>query len=166
VTQERLKEVLHYEEDNGKFTWKIRKGWVKPGYVAGSVNSCGYIHIWIDGKQYKASRLAWLYVYGVFPDVYVDHINCIRTDDRISNLRLASAKENAQNKKLTPQNKSGIIGVSWHKRTSSWTAQIMVDGKKIYLGIYKKIEDAAAARAAAKEKYHTFHPEDNNEKAS
>jgi hypothetical protein len=166
VTQQRLKELLHYDEETGKFTWMVKKGRIKPGHLAGSVNNCGYVHICIDRKHYKASRLAWLYVYGHMPSSYVDHVNRIRTDDRISNLRLASANENSQNRKMNSKNKSGISGVSWHKRTSKWTAQIMVNGEKIYLGIFETIEDAAAARSSAKEKYHTFNPEDYNEKVA
>ena len=167
VTQSRLKEVLSYDEDTGLFAWKVNKGRLaQAGTTAGSVNSSGYVIIWIDGRQYKASRLAWLYVNGTMPNGIIDHINRVRTDDRIKNLRLASRIENGQNLSPNRANKSGVVGVSWHKRTKRWTAQIMFDGEKIYLGIFKTIEEAAAARSAAKAKYHKFHPEDNNEKAA
>lgn len=167
VTQERLKELLNYDLETGVFTWRVdRNHLAKSGSVAGSINSCGYKNIWIDGKQYKASRLAWLYVYGVFPSNFLDHIDRDRKNDRISNLRIASRIENGQNLSIKKSNKSGFVGVSWHKRTSKWTSQIMIDGKKIYLGIFDTTEEAAAARTKAKAVYHTFNPEDPNEKAA
>lgn len=167
VTQERLKELLHYDPHTGVFVWLVdRNHLAKAGSVAGSINSCGYIQIWIDGRQYKASRLAWLYVHGSFPSGLMDHIDRIRTNDRISNLRVATKVENGQNLKVKKNNKSGFVGVNWHKATSKWTAQIMFDGKKIYLGIFNTPEEAATSRAKAKAIYHTFNPEDSNEKAA
>lgn len=166
VTQERLKSVIHYDPDTGAFTWIVQKGRSKAGAKAGTLNGCGYVSIWIDGKQYKASRLAWLYVHGKLPVGDVDHINRNRADDRISNLRVGTHAENMQNISWRLANKSGAAGVNWHKKTGKWTAQISVDKKKIYLGVFNRIEDAIAARTAAKAKYHKFHPEDNNEKAA
>lgn len=167
VTQERLKQLLHYEPQMGVFTWRVdRNHLARSGCVAGSVNSCGYRHIWIDGRQYKASRLAWLYVHGAFPSGLIDHIDRVRTNDRISNLRIASRIENGQNLGVRKNNKSGFVGVSWHKRTSKWTAQIAINGRKIYLGLFNTAKEASAARTIAKAKYHTFHPKDSNDKAA
>lgn len=167
VTQGRLKELLYYDPQTGVFTWRVdRSRLAKSGCVAGSINSCGYRNIWIDRKQYKASRLAWLYVHGAFPSGFIDHIDRVRANDRISNIRVASRSENGQNLTVKKNNKSGFVGVNWHKGTSKWTAQIMINGKKIYLGVFNTPEEAATARARAKAVYHTFNPEDSNEKAA
>ena len=82
LTQERLKELLHYDPETGYFTWKISpNNAVKVGSVAGtSMNN--YIRIIIDHKAYLAHRLAFLYMEGYFPEHEVDHINRIRDDNR------------------------------------------------------------------------------------
>ena len=166
VTQARLKELLDYNPDTGVFTWRVSRGSVKSGSVAGSENSEGYLQIRIYGKPYRAHRLAWLYTHGEFPTGQLDHINRVRTDNRISNLRAATNAENTQNRSKRSDNTSGVIGVSWHKRIGKWLAHIKLNGRLKHLGYYGTIEEAAAARAAAKAKLHTFHPEDNNEEAA
>ena len=82
LTQSRLKELLHYNPETGIFTWLVSKKGVKIGNIAGSVNSIGYRYISVDRILYKASRLAWLFIEGYFPENDVDHINRIRDDDR------------------------------------------------------------------------------------
>jgi hypothetical protein len=106
--------------------------------------------------------LAWLYVYGKFPEEQLDHINRIKSDNRIVNLRLATNSENRQNIPIYKSNKSGVAGVHWSKKSGKWRAEITFGGRLIHIGFYDNLSDAAAARAAAKAKYHTFHPEDNN----
>jgi hypothetical protein len=98
LTQERLKELLHYDPETGIFTnLTQRGGHAKKGAVAGTKNSIGYVCIRIDYDQYRAHRLAWLYVYGEFPEKFIDHMNEIRDDNRIINLRLATHQENLHN---------------------------------------------------------------------
>lgn len=167
MTQSRLKEVMSYDCDTGIFSWKkkiSRK--VVVGKAAGCLDGQGYLMIRIDKKIYKAHRLAWLYVYGKFPDKQLDHINRVKTDNRICNLREASQGENQQNHPRHITNTSGIIGVRWYKRTKKWHASIKYKNRNIHLGYFQSIEEAAAARAEGKAKYHTFHPEDNNDKAT
>jgi len=146
LTQDRLKELLSYDPDSGKFTWKISRGGVRAGSVADSLNSLGYIRIGVDGKTYKAHRLAWLYTYGYDPEHGIDHKNGIRNDNRISNLREVSQVCNMQNTKVSSNNTSGFPGVSWQKQRQKWVAQIMVQGKKYGLGYYEDPLDAALAR--------------------
>ena len=158
ITAERLREVLDYDPETGVFT-RAKGGYgFFSGSIAGSKNK-GYIRIKVDGKLYGAHRLAWLYVNGTLPDGDIDHINRVRTDNRISNLRVASDAENAQNKSKYRNNKSGVAGVYWHKLTEKWAAQIRVNGVSIHLGCYRDIDEAKAARSEAKAKYHKFHPE-------
>lgn len=154
LTQDLLKSLLNYDPDTGVFTWLVqRRGTAKAGTTAGSINGCGYIHIRVNIKMYPAHRLAWLYVYGVWPSKGLDHINRVRTDNRIANLREATDGENKQNCSLHRNNSSGIKGVG--RNQGKWRARISVDDRQIYLGRYTTIEDAIAARKAAEVKYHT-----------
>lgn len=161
LTQKRLKELLDYHPGTGVFTWRInRGGTAKTGSVAGCVLGDEYLQIQIDGKGYYAHRLAWLYVHGEFPPDQLDHINRVRADNRIANLRPATNAENNQNQCRRSDNTSGVVGVYWYKQLGKWRALIQLNGRLMHLGYYKTIEEAAAARAVAKAKYHTFHPED------
>ena len=158
LTQERLKELLHYDHDTGIFTnLKSRGKRIKIGSVAGTKNSNGYVHIQIDYKKYQAHRLIWLYVYGEFPEKSLDHINEVKDDNRLVNLRLATHQENHQNQS-SPQtnNTSGYLGVYWHKGAKKWRAQIQVNGKKKYLGYFDTAEEASKAYVTAKRKLHQF----------
>lgn len=166
VTQARLKELLNYDPGTGVFTWRVSRGPKPADSVAGVIKGNKYIYIGVDGKTYLAHRLAWLYAHGIFPLGQVDHANRIKTDNRIENLRLATQAENMQNLSKPRNNTSGVIGVSWDKQHKKWRAQIMIHGRQIYLGLYETIDGALAARYAAKEKYHTFNPEDNNVKTA
>jgi hypothetical protein len=167
VTQHRLKEVLDYNFDTGVFTWKKKTSKkIVVGQVAGCLDGQGYIMIKVDGKIYKAHRLAWLYVNGAFPSRQIDHINRVKADNRICNLREALPWENQQNHPMHSSNTSGVVGVNWSRHAKKWRAQIKHNGRNLHLGYYENMEDAIVARAMAKAKYHTFHPEDSNEKAA
>ena len=167
VTQERLKEILHYDAETCVFTWVKNPKGINFVGIAGTKTSNGYTQIKIDQKKYYAHRLAWIWVYGVHPPHHIDHVNRTKDDNRIKNLRPATNSENQQNqKKRRANNKSGVVGVCWDKSMLKWKAQIQINRKNINLGHYNSIEEAAAVRATAKQKYHTFHPEDNNEEAA
>lgn len=152
LTQERLKELLDYNPETGVFVWRVSKGTRKAGRVAGAVNITGYVDIAIDGKKHRAHRLAWLYTYGCWPNKDIDHINRIRTDNRIENLR--DTDKNEWNRDKQVNNTSGYTGVSWHKWTKKWIAKIKVYGKNTHLGLFDTPEAANAAYMAAKEKLH------------
>lgn len=148
LTQSRLKELLHYDPEIGNFTW--REG----NQVAGYINKhIGYRLIGIDGKYYNASRLAWLYMEGYFPENDVDHKNRIRHDNRWENLLHASHQCNMRNCKKRITNKSGITGVSWLKRDQKWRAGITIFYKSLNLGHFTSKFDAAHARWEAEVKY-------------
>lgn len=166
VTQARLKELLDYDPGTGVFIWRVSRGTARAGSVAGTFNSEGYIRIKIDRKLYLAHRLVWLYVCGKFPVNQLDHIDRDPSNNRIENLRLATQAENKQNLSKPYTNTSGVVGVSWNKQTGKWQAYIQLNNRQIHLGLFDTIEEAAAARAAAKAKLHTFHSEDNNAKAA
>lgn len=107
ITKERVKELLTYNKENGAFYWNVRIGCRSPGDKAGQPNSKGYTQIGIDGKKFLAHRLAWLIEYGRLPLDQIDHINRIRSDNRISNLRECDNKENCQNR--SPRRSAAIL---------------------------------------------------------
>ena len=159
LTAERLREILNYDPDTGVFTWRVPKGRrVKAGAVAGCDNGDEYIRIRIDGRDYRAHRLAWLYVHGCWPSDQLDHINGNRSDNRMSNLREATPAENNQNRAISSKNTSGFPGVHWHRAKCKWQAQINVNGKKRHLGWLSDPAEAHAAYTAAKARLHTFNP--------
>lgn len=149
--------LLRYDSETGKFFWLISPSRnVKAGDVAGK--SSGRSQIKINGVRYLASRLAWLYVHGCWPSKFVDHIDGNPQNNRISNLREASNSENQQNlKKCTAKNKScGFLGVTFHKKTGKWQAQIEVNGSAKYLGLHDTPEKAHMVYLEAKARMHPF----------
>lgn len=158
LTQQRLKELLSYDQGTGIFIWSTKKSKrIKIGDIAGCKNPDGYIYIRVDGKGYFAHRLAWLYVYEKMPEKEIDHINEIRDDNRMCNLRLANHQENGQNQSNPrTHNTSGFLGVSWHKCGKKWRAYITLNGKIKHLGYFNTAEEAHAAYLCAKREYHLF----------
>jgi hypothetical protein len=152
----RLKELYEYNPENGLFYRKVSSSprW-KAGQVAGTNSGHGYIKITIDGKQHYAHRLAWLYVYGDYPEETIDHINGNGTDNRICNLRAVKKQENNQNI-VSAKNKSGFQGVSWNQERKRWIAQISINNKSKRIGRFKTKEAAFEAYLNAKKTYHPF----------
>jgi hypothetical protein len=124
--------------------------------VAGSLGPDGYIPIGVDGRDYRAHRLAWLYVHGVMPtdEEEVDHRDRNRRNNAIGNLRMANLAQQKNNLGLRRNNTSGVKGVSFVKETGRWRAYIQADGKWRFLGGHATLEAAANARKAAAEELH------------
>ena len=162
ITQKRLQELLSYDPETGLFiNLTQRRGPAKKGSIAGCKRHNGYIYIKIDGKQYRAHRLAWLYVHGNFSGKDLDHINEIKTDNRIVNLRLATNQENGHNvSNPSINNTSGFLGVTWHKQYQKWQAQITTNGKYKHLGYFNTAEEAYKTYLKAKREFHLFWIED------
>ena len=157
LTYDRLREVLNYNPDTGLFTWIAKaSSHITIGDTAGRITSGGYININIDRLPYAAHRLAWLYTHKVWPTNSLDHINRIRNDNRLANLREATKAELAQNRKLTPSNTSGVKGVHWMAGRRRWKASITLNGKLIHLGYTRLFEDAVALREEAEIKHHPY----------
>jgi hypothetical protein len=153
ITADSLKAVLDYDRDTGLFRWKVRAARnVFPGAVAGVSGQRGYVHITIEGKQYRAHRLAWLYAHGRIPEC-IDHINGNPSDNRLSNLREATASQNAMNCPRGRNNSTGIKGVYLNRAIGRYGVSLMVGGKSQFLGYFASVEDAArtlrSARATA-----------------
>lgn len=162
LTAERLRELLSYDPETGLFRWRVSRGRAKAGMSTGYVNNEGYSLIGIDQRLHKAHRLAWLYVHGVWPTDQLDHINNIRHDNRIANLREATNAENGQNRVKRVDNTTSKTGVCWYIKYNCWQARITVMGKRIHLGYFAKWEDAVDARTKAKSEHHKFNPADTN----
>lgn len=156
MTQKYLMNLLSYNKDTGEFVWKVARGnnRVKPGDVAGGKKYYGYVCIKINQKDYRAHRLAWLYVYGYFPKHEIDHINRITDDNRIANLREASHSQNMANSYAPTKNKSGHRNVHWDKKRKKWYVSIQFNRKKKYIGCFSELKDAKSAAFAARKKYH------------
>ena len=153
ITHELLTSVLHYDKNTGIFTWIKHRHRARVGSSAGCINGKGYVVIRANLKLYLAHRLAWFYVFRRFPSNQIDHINEIKIDNRICNLREVSASENKQNT-YNPYvtNKLKIMGV--YPRGKSFVSRIRVNGKKIYLGSFPTPEEAHQVYLKAKKKYH------------
>lgn len=154
ITQKRLKELMKYDEKNGIFIRTITRGKEPKGKIAGTYDLHGYRTITIDRKSHKEHRLAWLYIYGYLPENDIDHINGVRDDNRICNLREVARSCNLRNKKnISSKNKSGVTGVYRHSNGHAWCAAIWNNNKIFYLGSYKKFKDAVQARWEAEKKF-------------
>ena len=124
---------------------------VQVGDIAGSKGKKGYLLVGLLGRKYLVHRLAWLVFYGEWPNGQVDHINGVRTDNRMCNLRDVSSTVNSMNR-TTTNNTSGYIGVSWMSAAGKWRAQICTAGVVTYLGIYADLDTAIAVYNAEKSK--------------
>ncbi len=147
LTQDQLKKLLHYDKETGIFTWKVhRLNQINAKTQAGSKAKSGYRSIKINRSSYREHRLAWLYVYGYFPENFLDHINRIRDDNRIVNLREASFQCNARNANVSKRNKTGVTGVHVCGLTGEFVASISVDRRNYGRGSFKTLKEAAKAR--------------------
>lgn len=176
LSKEIVEELLEYFPETGKFTWKERKPchfeetnkrtreqscqrWNTSfsGKEAFITNSLGYKCGTIFNKLYLAHRIAWLIVFGVYPNEQIDHINGNRSDNRIVNLREVSINENLKNSKLSTRNTSGAIGVCWRKHKNKYQVTISDKNKLIHLGMFKDFNEAVLCRKQAELKY-GYHP--------
>ena len=149
LSRERLREVLIYDPESGKFTWrKTTSSRSKAGSEAGSTTVKGYRVITVYGRAVYAHRLAFLYMTGRTPNCPVDHKNRNRLDNRWENLRLSSPRENQHNNR----------GRGWTFRSGKpnpYEARIRIGGKIKYLGSFPSAQDAESAYLNAKKKYHS-----------
>lgn len=160
ITALELRERLQYDPNTGRWLWLkcARASW--QGRPAGSLDAKGYWVIKIDGKSYKASRLAYLYMTDDWPTEEMDHIDGTSWNDAWINLRPASRTENIQNRRQRDDNTSGVVGVFWNEANQRWIAQI----DKTYLGSFTSLEEARAVRDSAAKKLHGDFAVLNNER--
>jgi hypothetical protein len=153
LTQARLQELLHYDPQTGVWTWKVdRNGGAYAGAIAGGFNSEGYRRIYIDGRRYHSSRLAYFYMKGHWPPVEMDHRDLTPSNDAWSNLRPASLSENRANCARRADNSTGFKGVNFVRKR--FQARIMLNRKSYHLGLFNTPELAHRAYIAAAAQLH------------
>jgi hypothetical protein len=178
---ETVKKLVSYNPETGKLFWKIRSSeffncsdvgmkravssWNArySGMEITSKSTFGHIIVHFSiGKRWRtgAHRVAWAIHHGRWPDGPIDHINGDPSDNRLCNIRVCTVSQNNRNKKVSPLNTSGKIGVHFNKAYGKWVARIKVDKKDIGLGCYAEKEDAISARVAAELKYGFYEAED------
>jgi len=153
LTQERLKELLDYDPETGLFINKKARGNMKINTIAGHMHHTGYIMIGVDGKKYLASRLAFLWMEGYFPENQVDHRDRDRINNKWENLREATNSCNQRNCKIKATNTSGVTGVHWDNRNGKWMSHIKINNKLVHLGYHKTFAPAVRSRWEAEMKY-------------
>ena len=151
ISPDEIRKLLYYNPETGKI-FRVADDSEALTYI----HDNGYRRGWIDGRRYYAHRVAWAIHFGYWPAKSIDHVNHDRQDNRLCNLREADHKINGRNRRIQSNNTSGFNGVSWFKNAGVWRAGIKVSGKYKYLGSYRNIEDAIAARKRA-EKEFGFH---------
>jgi hypothetical protein len=148
---EYLRSILKYDPDTGLCVWLDSIGAAKKGSIAGSCRKNGRRVIKIGSRAYQAPRLAWLYMTGEWPETTVDHEDRNPSNDKWSNLRLATKAQQARNQILHSHNTSGILGV--YERGGKYCAAIKFNYRQIWLGTFDTEEEAIDARRAAELKY-------------
>jgi hypothetical protein len=155
ISQEELKKHLNYNPTTGCFIWLTG---VRKGKIAGTL-SVGYVRISLNCKSYPAHRLAWLYVFGEIPKDMLDHINMVKSDNRICNLREVSNAENQLNKNKV-RSLTGYVGVRLNN-SGSYTATYSDKQKKIHIGCFKTADEAHIARVkvlSSIDRYRNYDP--------
>lgn len=161
LTAETARATWSYDPETGLLRWKISPAkHIKIGCIAGycqKFKTTTYVILRFKNKNYRAHRVIWMILHGVWPSEDVDHVNGVGVDNKIKNLRDVSQLENLKNQRLRKTNKSGFCGVCWLKHISKWRARINFNSSTVTLGYFVNIEDAIAARQAANVQ-HGFHP--------
>lgn len=140
-----LRKAFRYNPQTGFLYW--RKGHHFAGKCAGSVDpGHGYRRVKLNGRLHLAHRIILAMVNNAWPEHEVDHINRIRDDNRLCNLRCVDRCQNMQNRPLYKSNKSGVAGVYWHDQHQKWCADICANGKRMFIGLFVCIGAAACAR--------------------
>lgn len=155
LTIEKARELLNYDPLTGEFTWKVRRRSIPADSRAGwTKTDKGYLRVTVLDKHYSLHRLAWFISYGIWPKHQIDHINGNRIDNRLCNLRDVPQNVNCQNKmRAARHNKLGVLGVIADPR-GSYRATIEIDGRCKTIGRFATVDEASAAYAEAKRKYH------------
>ena len=132
---------LKYNQETGELVW-VKGRSDRVGKVAGNVDSRGYRKIMVKGHNFRAHRICWVIAYGSEPANEIDHINGLKDDNRLRNLREATRSQNCMNMKVRSDNKSGFKGVYWREHAKRFTASIWKDGKRKTLGYFDTAEQA------------------------
>lgn len=160
LTQQQAQAAFHYDPETGVFTWRHRPDMLREwntrfaGKRAGATMAHGYIMLRLNDSPYLAHRVAWLYVHGVWPAHQIDHINMVRGDNRMANLREATDAQNSMNRRTQSNNRSGYKGAKFHKHSGLWHARISAGGRVHSLGYFRTAKEAGEAYADAAKRLH------------
>jgi len=173
---ETIRKLLEYNPATGKLFWRERSTEFFNDGKRSAETACrcwnarhagkeaftadhgdGYRHGRILDRVYFAHRVIWALTHGEWPVDQIDHINGVKDDNRIKNLRAVTHQENSKNQKLRDTNTSGHVGVCWYEQTRKWQARIRVNGRCVHLGYFVRKDDAIDARKAAEVEY-DYHP--------
>ena len=145
--------LLSYREDGCLIWKKDASSRARKGDVAGTLNTRGYVLIGINKESHRAHRVVWLLHNGCYPTLSIDHINHVKSDNRIENLREVTPRQQNQNFGLNSNNVSGFTGVFWDSKSDLWRSQIQFMGRTIYLGLFEDKLEAIITRIQANKKY-------------
>jgi hypothetical protein len=145
-------EVVYVNRFGELWRWKRHRTWSAPKFkkIDVNLNPEGYIHPRICGKNVLIHRIvasAFLGLDMSNTKIQVDHINGVRHDNRLENLRLVNNQQNHFNQ-------TKALGYCWNKQLKKWQAKIKLDGRDIHLGLFVNEEDARKSYLDAKLKYH------------
>lgn len=158
ITQDELKSILSYDPETGLLVWiKPASTRVRSGQIAGCLRPDGYVFTQINKRRYMNHRLAWFYVHGVWPSDEIDHIDGNRSNNKLSNLRVATSKQNKENTPIRSNNTSGHKGVHWDKSRQKWMAFVVHNQKFLNLGRFDDVNDAVTAAKQARDALFTHH---------
>ena len=154
-------ELLHelFSVSEGRLVRKLSAGGQLPGSIAGTIRLDGYRGVGIRRKYFFAHRLIWMMENGSFPANDLDHINGLKDDNRIENLRECTHLQNMQNIRKAPKTSStGVLGVRLEARckTTPWRAMGWKNGKNVSIGYFRTIEQAHEAYINWKRATHEF----------
>jgi hypothetical protein len=154
MTRELATALWSYDPETGVFTWKVRAHvHLSIGDAAGCLNNRGRLMLKFKGNAFQGSRIAWLIMTGSWPSREVDHEDGDQSNNKWSNLRLATHGQNCQNQKLRKDNSLGMKGV-YPRENGKFRAAISFEGKKYNLGTFDSAEDAKASYDAAAIEFH------------
>ena len=147
-----IRRLISYDPDSGNLIWRERmSNRVKPGMAAlSAAKSSGHLHGFVRGVALQAHRVAWAIHYGEWPTGFIDHVNGVRCDNRIANLRVVDARDNAKNRRANKMKVSGLPhGVS-QKANGRYFAQIQEGGRNVHLGYFGSADEAKVAYDTAR----------------
>lgn len=155
-SQDKLRSLFFYTPETGELKWRIRIPNKAGLYESvGHKDVTGYLATRIKGKMFRVHRLIWMLHNGEDPGLlHVDHINGIKDDNRIQNLRLANQSQNGCNCKMRSHNTSGVRGVSWMPKRKQWQTYINHGGKRFALGCFKDFDEAVKIVTEARTRLH------------
>lgn len=153
-TVERVRELFDYDPQTGLLARRKRIRGARHDRPVGTPNSYGHLICRVDYTIYYVHRIIWLHFYGEPPPQLIDHINGVRDDNRIRNLRPADFTGNSRNRGIQRNNTTGFKGVHFSKADGKFKSAIKVGGKKLHLGFFDTAEAASSAYAVASQRYH------------